>query len=71
MSKLTYFNKKDTAIKYWSKNDETYLFQIDKINGKIGSKQFIVGTLDDIWVLISSGKIIYMNHGKINLYILD
>jgi len=56
MSKITYFNKKETAIKYWSKNEDTYLFQIDKLNGKIGSKQFIVGTLDDIWVLISSGK---------------
>lgn len=56
MSKLAYFNKKVPAVEYWNKSENTYLFQLDKKNGQSGSKQFIVGTLDQMWTLIKTGK---------------
>jgi len=56
MSKLAYFNKKSQAIEYWNKTENTYLFQLDKKEGQTGSKQFIIGNLDQIWTLIKSGN---------------
>lgn len=59
-SKLVYYNKKADAITYWNKerlnnNNNLYLFQMDR-EGASGAKQFIVGSLDNIWDLIKSGK---------------
>ena len=59
-SKLVYYNKKADAITYWNKerlnnNNNIYLFQMDR-EGASGAKQFIVGSLDNIWDLIKSGK---------------
>ena len=56
MSKLAYFNKKSQAIEYWNKTENTYLFQLDKKEGQSGSKQFIIGNLDQLWTLIKSGN---------------
>jgi hypothetical protein len=59
-TKLTYYSKKVDAVTYWKQqsmintNDKLRLFQMDK--EKNGAKQFIVGTLDNIWELIKSGK---------------
>ena len=55
MSKLAYFTKKTAAVSYWAGHKDEHLFQIDK-EGSKGSKQFIVGTLDNIWELLKSGK---------------
>ena len=60
-SKLVYYTKKSDAVSYWKQqliNQEStklHLFQMDK-EGSSGSKQFIVGSLDNIWDLIKSGK---------------
>jgi len=55
MSKLSYFNKKSDAISYWDKHKDEHLFQIDK-DVKSGAKKFIVGSLDNLWELLKSGK---------------
>lgn len=55
MSKLAYFTKKTAAVSYWASHKDEYLFQMDK-EGSKGSKQFIVGSLDNIWELLKSGK---------------
>jgi hypothetical protein len=58
-AKLAYFNKKLDAIDHLKKNDDTfkqYLFQLDRENGKKGTKQFMVGSFDEIWNLLKSGK---------------
>ena len=55
MSKLAYFTKKTAAVSYWASHKDEHLFQMDK-EGSKGSKQFIVGSLDNIWELLKSGK---------------
>ena len=60
-AKLAYFNKKVDAIEHWKKDistnaPEQYLFQLDRENAKKGTKQFIVGNLDEIWTVLRSGK---------------
>ena len=62
-TKLTYYTKKADAITYWKQqslnipdgDNKLYLFQMDKDGGS-GAKQFIIGTLDNIWDLLKSGK---------------
>jgi len=59
-SKLAYYSKKVDAVSYWKQQtinteDKLHMFQMDR-EGSKGAKQFIIGTLDDVWKLIKSGK---------------
>ena len=61
-SKLVYYSKKSDAVSYWkqqtineSNSNKLHLFQMDK-EGSSGAKQFLIGTLDNVWDLIKSGK---------------
>ena len=58
-AKLAYFNKKLDATDYWKKENSAsnlYLFQMDRENAKKGTKQFVVGSLDEVWKLLKSGR---------------
>jgi hypothetical protein len=56
-SKIKVYSKKTDAVSYWKQqqNDALHMFQMDK-EGSKGAKQFIIGSLDDVWDLIKSGK---------------